>query len=124
VQNQQGSRMRNELRQSLALLPGRSNPGIGITKPTERRVEKFVCGRSAFTGALPIERPAKNELCRPIMFSSHPSKPMVNERRLTDPSPGNDGDDVDLAVCPCAVQESDVLLSPKNILSGYRQSRY
>src|SRR6516162_9127706 len=113
--------MCDELRQSLALLPRCSDPGIGITKPTECRVEKFVCGRSAFTGALPIERPAKNELCRTVMLCSHPSsEPMVNERRLTDPSPRNDGNDVHLGVGPSTVQESDVLLSPKNILSCYR----
>src|SRR5215475_15426283 len=115
--------MRDEFRQSLALLPRRSDPGIGITKPTERRVEKFVCRRSALTGALAIERPAKNELRRPIMVSSHPPEPMIYQRRLTDPSPGNDGNDIDLTVCPCAVHESDVLLSTKNILSCYRQSR-
>ena len=44
IQNNQGSTMRDELRESLALLPCRADPGIGITKPTESRVNKFVCG--------------------------------------------------------------------------------
>src|SRR5271169_3223747 len=58
------------------------------------------------------------------MVSSHPSEPMVNERRLSDPSPGDDCDDVDILVCPCAIQKSDILLSPKNFASCNRQSGY
>ena len=49
------------------------------------------------------------------MFSSHPSEPMVNERRLPDTGPGNDRNDIYLLVCPCIIQESDILLSTKNI---------
>src|SRR5580704_6500749 len=110
--------MRQELRESLAFLPRGSQPGIWIAKPSESRVKKFICGRSLPTAALSVEGPTKNELCRTIMVSSHPSKPMVNERGLSDPSPGNDRNDVDILVCPCTIQESDILLSTKNIASG------
>src|SRR5271165_6112394 len=89
IQNRQGSTMRDELRQSFALFPGRSEPWIRISKPSERGVKKFICGRSVPTTALSVERPAKNELRRTIMFSSHPSEPMVDERGLSDPSPSN-----------------------------------
>ena len=58
------------------------------------------------------------------MFSSHPSEPMVNQRRLPDSSPGNDCNDVDILVCPCVIQESDILLSTKNVASGNGQSGY
>src|SRR5271166_1926976 len=58
------------------------------------------------------------------MFSSHPSEPMVDDRRLSDPSPGNDGNDVDLLVYPCTIQKSDILLSTKNIASCNGQSGY
>src|SRR5208282_4338348 len=114
--------MRDELSQSFALLPRRSDAGIGISKPSESSVEKFICGRSAPTGALPVEGPTKNKLCRTIMVSSHPSEPMVHERGLTDTSPGYDCNDVDILVCPCTIQESDILFSTKNIASGNRQS--
>ena len=110
--------MRNELRQSFALLPPRAEPWIRITKPSESRIKKFIRGRRTPTCALAIEGPAKDELCRPVMFSSHPSEPMVNERRLTDTSPGNDGNDVDVLVCPCTIEESDVLLSFSQIPPG------
>jgi hypothetical protein len=43
---------------------------------------------------------------------------MVNERRLSDPSPSNDGNDVDILACPRTIQKSDILLSTKNIFSG------
>src|SRR5271167_3826695 len=49
---------------------------------------------------------------------------MVDERGLSDPSPRNDGYDIYLLVCPCIIQESDIFLSPKNIASCHRQSRY
>ena len=42
VQNQQGSTMRDELRESLALFPGRSKPWIWISKPVESRIKKFI----------------------------------------------------------------------------------
>src|SRR5580704_2333972 len=58
------------------------------------------------------------------MFSSHPSEPMVNERRLSDPSPGNDCDDIDMLVCPCIIQETEILFSAKNIASCNGQSGY
>src|SRR3984893_3253297 len=58
------------------------------------------------------------------MFSSHPSQPMVNERGLPDTGPGNDCNDVDILVCPCAIQESDVFFSTKNITSSNGQSGY
>src|ERR1700730_11464195 len=109
--------MCDELRQSFALLPRRSDPRIWITKPGESRVNKFICGRRVSTGALSVEGPAKNKLSRTIMFSSHPSEPMVNERGLPDTSPGNDRNDVDIPVCPCTIQENDILLSAKNIAS-------
>src|SRR5208337_2974132 len=76
------------------------------------------------TAALSVEGPTKNELRRTIMFSSHPSEPMVDERGLSDPSPGDDCNDVDILVCPCTIQKSDILLSTKHIASGNRQSGY
>src|ERR1700730_8727151 len=116
--------MCDELRKSFALLPCRSDPWVWIAKPSESRIKKFICGRSVPTGALSVKGPSKNELRRPIMFSSHPSKPMVNERGLPDPSPCNDCNDVDLFVCPRTIQESDILLSTKNIASCNWQSGY
>ena len=71
-----------------------------------------------------IKGPAENELRRTIMFSRHPSEPMVNERRLPNTSPGNDCNDIYILVCPCSIQESDILLSTKNIASCYGQSGY
>src|SRR5580693_2011783 len=109
--------MRDELRQSLALLPRRSESWIWISKPIESRIKKFICGRSFPTGALSVKGPAKNKLRRTIMVSSHPSKPMVNERGLSDPSPSNNCNDVDILVCPCTVQKSDILLPTKDIAS-------
>ena len=114
--------MRDELRQSFALLPRRSEPWIWIAKPSESGIKKFICGRSVPTGALSVEGPAKNELRRTIMFSSHPSEPMVDERGLPDTGPGNDCNDIDILVCPCIIQKSDILLSTKNIASGNGQS--
>jgi hypothetical protein len=72
--------MRDELRQSFALLPRRSDPWIWIAKPSESRVEKFICGRGIPTAALSVKGPAKNKFRRIIMVSSHPSEPMVHER--------------------------------------------
>ena len=51
------------------------------------------------------------------MFSGHLSKPMVDERRLPDTSPGNYCNDIQILVCPCTIQESNILLSTKNIAS-------
>src|SRR5271165_3739304 len=116
--------MCDELRESLALLPRRSDAGIGITKPSESGVKKFICGRSAPIGALSVEGPAKYELRRTITFSSHPSEPLVDERRLPDTRPGNDCNDIYLLLRPCIIQESDILLSTKNIASCNGQSGY
>ena len=49
---------------------------------------------------------------------------MVDERGLSDPSPGNDCNDIYILVCPCKIQESDILLSTKKIASGNGQSGY
>src|SRR6516225_8901937 len=116
--------MCDELRQSFAFLPRRSKPGIWISKPIESRVEKFIRGRSLRTGALPVKGPAKNQLCRTIFFSSHSPEPMFNKRRLPDPSPGNDCNDVDVLLCPRPIQKCDILLSTKNIASCNGQSGY
>src|SRR5271166_1777540 len=116
--------MRDEFRQSFALLPRCSDPRIWITKPSEGRVKKFICRRSASTAALSVEGPAKNELRRTILFSSHPPEPMVNERGLTDAGPSHDCNDVYILVCPCMIQEGDVLLSTKNIAACNGQSGY
>src|SRR6266481_8289144 len=58
------------------------------------------------------------------MFSSHPSEPMVNERGLSDTGPCNNCKDVDILVCPCTIQKSDILLSTENIASCNGQSGY
>src|SRR5215469_4755649 len=107
--------MRDELRQSFAFPPRRPEPWIWISKPSESSVNEFICGRSLRPGALPVERPAQYELRRTIVFSSHSSEPMVNERRFSDPGPGHDGNDVDILVCPRTIQKSDILLPTKNI---------
>src|SRR6516162_9547944 len=116
--------MRDELCESLALLPGRSEPWIWIAKPGKSRIKKFICGRSTSTAALSVKGPAKDELCGAIVLSSHPSKPMVYECGLSDPSPSNDGNDVDVLLCPSTVQKSDILLSAKNFASRNGQSGY
>src|SRR5208283_1129394 len=114
--------MRHQLGQSFALLPRGSDPWIGISKPSESSVKKFICGRRASTSALPIKRPAKDEFRRTVMFGSHLPEPMVDQRGFSDTGPGNDCNDVDILVCPCTIQESDILFSTKNITSGNRQS--
>jgi hypothetical protein len=43
---------------------------------------------------------------------------MVDEGRLSNPSPGNDGNDVDILVCPGTIEKSDVLLPTKQITPG------
>src|ERR1700730_14939102 len=58
------------------------------------------------------------------MFSSHPSEPMVDERRLSDARPGNNCNNIYILVCPCTIQKSDILLSTKNITSCNGQSGY
>jgi hypothetical protein len=42
IKDQQGSAMRDELRESLALLPRCSESWIWIAKPTESRLKKFI----------------------------------------------------------------------------------
>ena len=42
--------------------------------------------------------------------------------RLVQTNPGNDCNDIYLLICPCIIQESDILLSTKNVASGNRQS--
>src|SRR6478609_9483410 len=116
--------LRDELCKSLAFLPHRSDSWIWIPKPTKSRIKKLIGGRSASTGALPIERPAKHELRRTIMVSGHAPEPVVNQARFSDSSPGNDSDDVDILVCISTIQESDILLSTKHIASGNGQSGY
>ena len=49
---------------------------------------------------------------------------MVDEGRLSDTSPSNNGNDVDILVCPSTIQKGDILLSTKQIASGNRQSGY
>ena len=102
----------------------RSDPWVGISKPAESRIKKFIGGRSASTGALPIERPAKHELRRTIMVSGHSPEPVINQARFSDSGPGNDCNDVYVLVSPCTIQKSDILLSTKNIASGNGQSGY
>src|ERR1700757_4624239 len=116
--------MPNELRQSFALLPCRSNPWIWITKPMKSGIKKFIGRRSVAAGALSVERPAKNELRRTILFSSHSSEPMVDQRRFSDSAPGNNCNNIDLLVCPCMIQKTDVLFTTKNITSCDGQSGY
>src|SRR5215510_8546722 len=114
--------MRHELREPFPLLPRRSEPWIWISKPVESSIKKFIGGRSFPTGALSVKGPAKDELRGAIVFSCHPSQPMVDECGLPDPSPGNDGNDVDVLVCPRTIQKSDILLSAKNFASCDGQS--
>src|SRR6516162_7285239 len=112
--------MRDELRQSLTLLPLCSDSWIWIAKPSERSVKKFVRRGSLPAAALSVKRPAKNELRRTITFSSHSSKPMVDQCGLPDTSPGNDRNNIYIPVCPCIIQKSNILLSTKKIASGNR----
>src|SRR6516162_788018 len=109
--------MANELRESFALLPGRADPGIWIAKPGQCSIQKFIGRRSAATRTLPVERPAKYELRRPIVFSSHSPEPMVNQCGLPDSAPSDNSNNIYPLVCPCLVQESDILLSPENLTS-------
>src|SRR5258705_2483748 len=114
--------MRHDLRHSFTLPPGRSELWFCISNPSDSPNKKFICGRSLPTAALSVEGPAKNKLCRTIMLSSHPSEPMVNESGLPDTGPCNDRNDIYILVCPCIIQESDILLSTKNIASCHGQS--
>ena len=40
---------------------------------------------------------------------------MIDERGLPGTSPGNDSNDIYMLVCPCIIQERDILVSTKNI---------
>src|SRR5271165_6787795 len=114
--------MCDELRQPFALLPCCSKPCIWVAKPSESSVKKFVCRRRLPAGSLPVERPAKDKLRRTIMIGSKPSEPMVDQRGLPDTSPGDDCNDIYLAVFPGGIQKSDILLSTKNVAPGNGQS--
>src|SRR6516164_6525232 len=116
--------MRDKLRESLAFLPRRSEPWIWITKPSQSRIKKFIGRRGVATGALSVVGPAKDELRGAIVFSSHSSEPMIDQRRFSDSTPGSNCNNIDLLVCPCIVQESDVLFTTKKITSCDRQSGY
>jgi len=116
--------MGDELGQSFAFLPRSSHPWIWVFKPGERSVEKFVCRGRLPACALAVERPAENELGRRIVFSSHAPEPTVDKGGLPDTSPSDDANDVHVLVRQGSIQESDILLPPKNIASGNRQSGY
>src|SRR5262249_40306310 len=124
VQYQQSAMMCDELRQSFAFFPRRPEPRIWISKPSESSVNEFIRGRSLHSGALSIERPAKYELRRTIVFSSNSSQPMVDERRFSNSAPGNNCNNIDLLVGPCIVQESNVLFTTKDLASSNGQSSY
>src|SRR5271169_1300021 len=114
--------MANELRQSFALLPGGSDSWIWITEPVKSRIKKLMGGRSFSAAALSIKGPTKDKLRRTILFSSHSPEPMVNERRLPHPSPGNNCNKDDMLVCPRTIQESDIFLSTKSVAARHGQS--
>src|ERR1700677_844490 len=109
--------MRYKLRQSFTFLPARSESWVWISKPVESSVKEFFCRRNVPNGTLSVKGPAKNELRRTILFSSHPSEPIVDERGLTDTGPCNNCNDINVLACPCLVQKSDIFLSTKNIAS-------
>src|SRR5215467_407336 len=106
--------MRDELRQSFALLPRCSNLWIRITKPGEGSIKKFFRRRGVPAAALSIKGPAENQLCRTIMVARHSPEPMVNKRGLPHTGPGNNGNGIYLLVCPGSIQETNVLLSSKD----------
>jgi hypothetical protein len=54
--------MCDELGQSFALLPRRAESRIGVSKPSEGRIKKFICGRGIPAAALSVEGLGKNEL--------------------------------------------------------------
>src|SRR5215469_16020508 len=116
--------MCDELCESLTFLPPRPQPWIWISKPSERSVQKFICRRSTPAGTLPVKGPAKNKLRRTILFSSHPSKPMVDQRRLSGTGPGNDSDYVHLWVRQGCIQECQVSFAPEKLFARHGQSGY
>jgi hypothetical protein len=117
--------MGDQVGQSFALLPRRSNPWISVSKPGKSSVKKFIRGRSLSTAALPVERPAKNPLSRTVMLGSDLPEPVIDERRFPDTSlVGNYRNDIYIGARPRIIQESDILLSTKNIAPSYGQSCY
>src|ERR1700737_1571911 len=112
--------MRDELGQSFAFLPGRSEAWIWIAKPVKSSIKKFIRGRSVPSGTLSVKGPTKNSLCRTIMVCSHPSQPMVDQCRLADASPSNDYNDVIVFFSQCTLKESNIPLPTKNIASCNR----
>src|ERR1700751_5540787 len=116
--------MGDQLGQSFAFLPRSSHPWIWVFKPGKSSVEKFVCRGRLPACALSVEGPAENKLRRTIVFSSHSPEPTVDKSGLPDTSPSDDANDVYVLVRQRSIQESDILLSPKNIASGNRQSGY
>ena len=73
---------------------------------------------------LALSRSTEYELRGTIVFSSHSSEPMVDQRRFSDSAPGNNCNNIDPLVCPCTVQETNVLVTTKNIASCDGQSGY
>src|SRR5690349_6369850 len=116
--------MCDELRQSFTLLPPRSEARIWISKPSESRINKFICRRRASTCPLSVEGPAENELSRTVMVISHPTEPMVKEGGFPGTAPGNDCNVVDILACPSTIQKCDILLSTNNIAPCNGQSGY
>src|SRR5271166_439214 len=51
---------------------------------SEERHQEIHRQTKCLAGALSVERPAKYELRRTIVFSSHSSEPMVDQRRFSD----------------------------------------
>ena len=116
--------MKSECRPSSEQGSAQQHPWIWVLKPSESSVKKFICGRSLPACALSVEGPAKNELHRTIFFSSHPPQPTVDKGGLPDTSPSDDANGVHMLVRQRCIQESDILLSPKNIAAGDGPSRY
>jgi hypothetical protein len=96
-----------------------ANPRIWISKPTECTVNKFIRGRGVATAALPVEGPTKNELRRTIMVSSRRSQWLTSVDFPT-PAQATIVTNVDILICPCTIQKSDILLSTKNVASCNR----
>src|SRR5580692_5116229 len=116
--------MPNQLRQSFALLPCCSDAWIWIAKPSQGGIKKFIGRRGVAAGALSVERPAKYELRRTIVFSGHSPEPVVDQRGFSNSAPGNNCHNIGLLVSPCIIQETDVLFTTKNIASRNGQSGY
>jgi hypothetical protein len=70
--------------------------GSGIAKPSESGMQKFIPRRSAPARALPVEGPAKDQVCRAVLVGGQAPQPMVNQHRLANTGPGHDANHVDL----------------------------